>query len=182
MNEDDIVIEADGREEGGSEEELEASESRADAKVAKIKKELEVAKKERQEYMDGWQRAKADYMNALKRFESEKASAVSLGTMTALAALLPAYDALARAKEHGEVPDGFEGISKQLESGFQSLGLTAIGAVGESFDPLKHEALGTDAVTDPKQDDTVTAVLEPGYAVKGVVVRPARVRVGSLAS
>jgi molecular chaperone GrpE len=175
---DDVVIERDGREEDGmSEEELEATETRANSKVQKVKKELEACKKEKQEYLDGWQRAKADYVNALKRFEDEKKVAREQGIVQAMKALMPAYDALERAKGSGELPEGFAGIAKQLENAFASFGLTTLGKPGEAFDPTKHEALGTDATNDRKKDDTVSAVLEQGYAINDSVLRPARVRV-----
>lgn len=175
---DDITVERDGKEEDGvSEVELEEEESRAGSKLVKLKKELESVKKERQEYMDGWQRSKADYVNALKRFESEKDAAKDVGLAKAIKALLPAYDALERAKEHGEVPEGFEGIAKQLEGAFAALGVVSLGAEGEPFDPARHEALGTDPTDDPEKDDQVTAVLEKGYTVGSTVLRPARVRV-----
>ncbi len=175
---EDISIEEDGLEEKAmSEEELEAAESRAGAKADKLKRELDTAKRERQEYMDGWQRAKADYVNALKRFEEEKARAKEQGLAKAVAALLPAYDTLERAREHGEVPESFQGVAKQLEAGFAALGIASIGTLGEAFDPMRHEALGTDPTDDQSKDDTVTAVLEKGYAVGESVLRPARVRV-----
>ncbi|MEO6536321.1 MAG: nucleotide exchange factor GrpE [Candidatus Paceibacterota bacterium] len=177
-DEDDVVIESDRyTPEGGSEDDLEASESREGAKIAKVKKELETAKREKQEYLDGWQRAKADYVNALKRFEDDKKSAQTAGMVKAIRALIPAYDALERAKSAGDVPEGFAGIAKQLESAFTGFGMTQIGAVGEEFDPTNHEALGTDPTDDLTADDTVTAVLEPGYAIGESVIRPARVRV-----
>jgi len=146
MDDDDVIIESDDEELGGSEDELEASESRAETKLAKLRKELETARKEKQENLDGWQRAKADYVNALKRFEQEKASAVTAGTLKAAKAFLPVIDSLERAKEHGELPENFVGIVKQLEAAARSLGLEQIGAVGERFDPSLHEALGQDAV------------------------------------
>lgn len=180
---DDISIEEDGLEEKAmSEEELDTMESRVGAKADKLKRELETAKRERQEYMDGWQRAKADYVNALKRFEEDKARAKEQGLAKAVAALLPAYDTLERAKEHGEVPESFQGVAKQLESAFASLGIKAIGELGEAFDPMRHEALGTDPTEDAKKDDTVSNVLEKGYAVGESVLRPARVRVFQLES
>jgi molecular chaperone GrpE len=178
MDEDDIIIGADGSEEiGGSEDELEASNSRAEEKVNKLKREIETIKKEKQEYLDGWQRSKADYVNALKRFDADRAQASQIGLMKAVNALLPAYDALERAKEHGELPKGFEGIAKQLEAGFAALGLKEIGEVGETFDPTMHEALGMDPTDDKKQDDVITAVLEKGYKVNDFIIRPAKVRV-----
>ena len=175
---DDITVERDGQEEDGmSEVELEDQESRADTKLTKLKKELEAVKKERQEYMDGWQRAKADYVNALKRFETERQAAKDEGVVKAVKTLLPAYDALLRAKEHGEVPPGFEGIMKQIDAAFTQLGVTTLGIEGEPFDPNRHEALGMDPTDDAQKDDHVTVVLEGGYMVGQIVLRPARVRV-----
>ncbi len=175
---DDVVFERDGREEDGmSEEELEATESRADGKLKKLKKELEAVKKEKQEYLDGWQRAKADYVNALKRVEEEKGAAKRQGTVAAVKALLPAYDALERAKAAGDMPEGFSGIARQLETAFASFGISEAGEIGEAFDPARHEALGTDPTDDAAKDDTVSAVLEKGYLIGDVVLRPARVRV-----
>jgi molecular chaperone GrpE len=178
MNEDDVVFERDGREEdGASEEELEATESRADTKVQKLKKELEAVKREKQEYLDGWQRAKADYVNALKRFEEDKKTAQKDGLIKAVKTLLPAYDALERAKASGELPEGFAAIARQLEAAFAGFGVEAIGVTGEPFDPARHEALGTDPTDEAKKDDTISAVLEQGYAIGESVLRPARVRV-----
>lgn len=178
MEDDDVVIERDGREEDGmSEEELEATESRVDAKATKLKKELETVKAERQEYMDGWQRAKADYVNALKRFEEEKKGAVARGVTRSAEAFLPAMDSLARAEASGDIPDSFKGIAKQLHDAAKSLGLTQFGAVGEKFDPNLHEAYGNDPAASKDEDDTVTAVLELGWKTADAVVRPAKVRV-----
>jgi molecular chaperone GrpE len=176
--EDDVTIERDGREEDGlSEEDLEATESRVDAKASKLKKELEAVKAERQEYMDGWQRAKADYVNALKRFEEEKRAAVARGVTKSAEAFLPAMDSLARAEASGEIPDSFKGIAKQLHDAAKSLGLVQFGEAGEKFDPNLHEALGQDPAPSNAEDDTITAVLEPGWKAGEFVVRPAKVRV-----
>jgi len=175
---DEVLIEADGSEEpGGSEDELEAMESRADSKLTKLKHELDAAKKDRQEYMDGWQRAKADYVNALKRFETEKGAAVGLGIVRAARAFLPAIDSLARAEGAGEIPESFAGIARQLHEGAKSLGLEQFGAVGDMFDPGLHEALGQDVAKSKAEDDVITAILEPGWRSNDVVVRPAKVRV-----
>ncbi len=176
---DDVVLERDGSEEdGASEEDIEATEGRMDGKLAKVKKELEACKTEKAEYMDGWQRAKADYVNALKRFETEKGAAIGLGVVRGARAFIPAMDSLARAEGAGEIPEAFAGIAKQLHDAAKSLGLTAFGEVGEQFDPVLHEALGQDPVESKKEDDTITAVLEPGWRTGEVVVRPAKVRVG----
>ncbi len=156
----------------------------AEKRVAKLKSELEACQKEKQENLDGWQRAKADYVNTLKRFDEEKKAERQRGVVKAAEALLPAFDALERAKEHGDIPEGFAGIVKQLEGGFASLGLTQFGEAGEAFDPMRHEALGQDPTDDANADDSVSAVLEQGWKIgpstssgQASIIRPAKVRV-----
>jgi molecular chaperone GrpE len=166
--EDDVQIEP---------EDLEAEE-KAEHTVEKLRNELSGCRKEKQEYMDGWQRAKADYVNALKRFENETKIAEVKGKIRAVETLLPAFDALERAKMHGEVPEGFLAIAKQLEGAFGKLGLAEVGAEGERFDPSLHEAFGQDPVDSEDADDTVTAVMEKGWRIGETIIRPARVRVG----
>lgn len=157
--------------------EPEEGEGGAVAKVKKLKEEIAELRQAKQEYMDGWQRSKADYVNLLKRTEGDLKSAKAGGIVKAVEALLPAFDALERSKEHGELPEGFQAIAKQLESAFAGLGVSAVGAAGEKFDPNLHEALGQDAASSREQDDTITAVLEQGYTIGDKVVRPAKVRV-----
>jgi molecular chaperone GrpE len=172
MERDDVVIEADGSEELGRDDAEAAS-----GKVAKQKGEIEQLRKEKQEYLDGWQRAKADYVNALKRFDEEKKAAIELGKVITVGAFLPVMDSLTRAEAAGDIPDAFQGIAKQLHTAAHALSLIKIGEIGETFDPMLHEALGQDPTEDRSKDDTVSAVLEPGWKSKEAVIRPAKVRV-----
>src|SRR3989344_2187945 len=172
MDEEDVKIEAEDTE----------AEEKAEDKIAKMREELSACRKDKQEYMDGWQRSKADYVNLLKRFEGESKSAKQAGIVKAVETLLPAFDALERAKEHGELPEGFLAIARQLESAFASLGLEELGKVGEPFNPAFHEALGQDAAESPEIDDTITAVLEKGWKIGDSVIRPAKVRVAHFTS
>jgi molecular chaperone GrpE len=169
-HEEDVVIEP----EDGEEVDGDAPE----AKIAKVREELGACRKDKQEYMDGWQRAKADYVNLLKRFETAAKSSELKGRVGAVETLLPAFDALERSKEHGEIPEGFLAIAKQLERAFATLGLEETGKVGETFNPAYHEALGQDAVESADRDDTITTILEKGWRVGDIVIRPAKVRVG----
>jgi molecular chaperone GrpE len=169
---EDVIVEADGS------EELNGEGPQVDTKVAKLKKELEETKKEKQEYLDGWQRAKADYVNALKRFEGDKDAAEARGVAKAARAFIGVLDSLERAESTGEVPDSFKGIAKQLHEAANSLGLEKFGSAGEAFDPVHHDALGQDSVDSADKDDTVTAVLESGWKAGEEVIRPAKVRVG----
>ncbi len=166
----DIVIEPE------HDEEIE--EEKPEQKIAKMREELSACRKEKQEYMDGWQRAKADYVNALKRFETDAKASEFRGKVRTVETLLPAFDALERSKEHGEIPAGFMAIAKQLETAFATLGLEEMGKVGEKFDPTYHEALGQDKVETAEEDSIITAILEKGWRVGDIVIRPAKVRAG----
>jgi molecular chaperone GrpE len=180
-DEEDVQIETDGFEEhGGDEDELEATEALASAKIAKLRKELEQARKEKQENLDGWQRAKADYVNALKRFEEEKRTAIEYGTLKAALAFIPAIDSLERAKTTVELPEGFAGILKQLEDATRKIGLERFGTTGEKFDPQLHEAFAQERVGSREEDDTILEILEPGWRLGEQVIRPAKVKVGIL--
>ncbi len=158
------------------------ADEQAHTKVKKLRTELEACRKEKQEYMDGWQRAKADYVNLLKRIEGDTKASESKGKIRAVETLLPAFDALERAKEHGEIPEGFLAIARQLESAFATLGLEEVGKVGENFNPVFHDALGQDVVDTLEADDTLTVILEKWWKIGEVVIRPAKVRVGHFAN
>jgi molecular chaperone GrpE len=177
MDEEDVKIEAEDTE----------AEKKAEDKIAKMREELSTCRKEKQEYMDGWQRAKADYVNLLKRFETGAKASELKGRVGAVETLLPAFDALERAKEHLEAGppsanEGFLAIAKQLESAFASLGLEEIGKVGDKFNPAYHDALGQDTTETLETDNTITIVLEKGWRIGDDIIRPAKVRVGHFAS
>lgn len=169
IEEEDIVLEAENNEppKGGD----------AEKKVSKLKSELDAALAEKQANLDGWQRAKADYVNLLKRMDEGAVGAELRGKIKVVESMLPAFDALERAKEHGEVPEGFVGITRQLESAFAALGLEEVGMEGEEFDPSLHEAFGQDETDKAANDGKITAVLEKGWKIGERVVRVAKVRV-----
>jgi molecular chaperone GrpE len=168
MDEEEVKIETD---------DPEVTEGQAENKIAKMREELAECRKDKQEYMDGWQRAKADYVNVLKRSATDAGALEIRGKVKAVETLFPAFDALERSKEHGEMPEGFLAIARQLENAFASLGLEELGKVGEKFNPALHEALGQDAAENAETDDTITAVLEKGWKIGDVIIRPAKVRV-----
>ncbi|MDP1707429.1 MAG: nucleotide exchange factor GrpE [bacterium] len=173
---EDIVIDSEVEAEGGD------PAAAAGNKITKMHEELSACRKDKQEYMDGWQRAKADYVNLLRRSEQQAVSRKQEGVTKAVEMLLPAFDALERAKEHGEISDGFLAIAKQLENAFVSLGLEELGKVGEKFNPEIHDALRQDVVESLEIDNTITVVLEKGWKVGDKIIRPAKVHVGHFAN
>lgn len=174
---DDIIIEDEVSEAGDSFEVSDEEEYVAD-KIKAIKKKLNACLSEKQEYLNGWQRSKADYVNALKRFESEKESTRAFAVSRTVEAFLPAIDSLERATAVGKLPEGFDAIVKQLSGAFSALGVEEmVVAPGDAFNPKFHEALGQEDTDDPKKDDTVTLVLEKGWRIGDMIVRHAKVRV-----
>ncbi len=176
--EGDITIEDDAAIDAGDELEVVEEETRAKEKLVRLKKELAQCRTERQEYLDGWQRAKADYVNALKRFEEEKDSLRRTTLASVVQELLSALDSLERARKTQDLPEGFQAIGKQFAAAFEKLGVVRIpAAVGDPFNPAIHEALGQDETDERKRDETLSAVLEDGWQVEDKIIRPTKVRV-----
>ena len=173
----DIAFEPD---DSGASEEIDIAEEEniTARKIEKVAKELKQCRAQKQEYLDGWQRAKADYVNALRRFEEEKAAIQGRNTAHIIKTLLPALDSLERARGAGEIPTGFDAIAKQLAGAFTALGVSEVPVeIGEAFDPARHEAMGQDTTDDTSRENTISAVLERGWQVGTAVIRPAKVRV-----
>jgi molecular chaperone GrpE len=129
------------------------------------------------------QRVQAEFVNYKRRAEEEKTRAVQYGKEQAVANLIPVIDNLERAiahepddiKDHAWVK-GIGAITKQLEEQLASFGLAKIGVVGELFDPVRHEAVAMDE--GDGETEVVSVVLQTGYMLDGIVVRPAMVKVG----
>ncbi len=149
------------------------------SKLKKVKKELERCKKEKQEYLNGWQRTKADHINALRRFEQDVEKAKNIGVQKSIKVLLPVLESLNRAEStHGKLPDGFSAIAKQLTSAFTAVGVIKIEVcIGDIFNPTLHEALSRNITEDASKDNTISAVLETGWKLHEDVIQPAKVSV-----
>ncbi len=150
--------------------------------LAALKKEAVESKAKAQEYLESWQRAQADYANFKKRLEQDKADAVKYANAGIILKILPVLDDFERAVEH--VPPelekapwvgGINGIARKLESALEAVGVTAIKAQGEYFDPTLHEACGCA----PGPEGVVVSELSRGYKLGERVIRPARVMVGN---
>ncbi len=159
----------------------------SDETVKKLKEELKACKKERQEYLDGWQRAQADYANAKKDEDRDRARFVKFATEMLVKELLPALDSFHTAfgnKEAWEKVDlnwrmGVQHIYMQFRGVLEKHGVSLIEPkVGEAFDPKNHQSIGTVIVAMQEQDHTVAEILQKGYALHGKIVEAAKVKVG----
>ncbi|HEY4499894.1 MAG TPA: nucleotide exchange factor GrpE [Candidatus Paceibacterota bacterium] len=141
-------------------------------------KELEQIKQEREEYLNGWKRAKADFVNYQKDEAKRREELVKFSNEYLIRDLLPIVDSLemylamtADSKEK----KGVEMIYAQLVGELTKQGMEPIKALGELFDPALHEALGEMEAEQPS--GTVAAELERGWKLNGKVIRPTRVKV-----
>jgi len=123
-------------------------------------------------------RLHADMENMRRRLQREKEEIWHVAVADCLTRFLPTLDNLQRAI--AALPDSTWGqgvvlVGRQFEETLAKLGLEPIVAVGQ-FDPLYHEALAQDPDS-LEPENTITAVLERGYAFKGRVLRPSKVQV-----
>ena len=127
------------------------------------------------------QRVQAEYANYRKRMDREVLAAEQRGVGRTLAALLPVLDDWDRAREHGDLTGPLATIVEKEQRALADLGLEAIGAEGDPFDPTLHEAVlhdESDAVDVP----TCTKILRKGYRHGERLLRPAMVGVSDPAS
>ncbi|MEY2640967.1 MAG: hypothetical protein RL150_360 [Candidatus Parcubacteria bacterium] len=178
---EDIVVDADNV----SDYDLSDDTSPEDV-VRKLKQDLKVCKQERQEYLDGWQRAKADLLNAKKRASDDQITFLERAGSTFVEELLPVLDSFDMAFKNKEAweqaPEqwrrGVEYIHTQLMNIVTSRGVQVLDPVGKPFSHHEHHSVRTVA-SSPEQDGIVVSVIRKGYKVQDMVIRPADVEVGS---
>ena len=157
------------------------------AKLKKVKDELAAAKKERQAYLDGWQRCKADAINQKNENLQNLSRARTAGKEQVLESLLPVLDSFDIAMTGGawEKTDaawrsGIESIRNQFLTALESNGITSFGKEGDSYDPLMHEIL--EEVDDAGKAGIVIRVVRRGWRLENKIVRPAHVVIGRFRS
>jgi molecular chaperone GrpE len=151
------------------------------AKLQKLKDELEKVKKERQEYLDGWQRAKADMVNSRQETLRQAQRQGERAVESFIEDLIPALDGfdLAAGSPSWEsvAPEWRSGVSQiqnQLLDALSRQGVRRYGKVGEKFNHALHEAV--QEVDDmPGEPGTIVRILRYGYKMGDRVVRPAQV-------
>jgi molecular chaperone GrpE len=168
---------ADG---GESSSGAEVEKSAAAAVPPTVETELQKVKAERDALLDRLARAQAEFENARRRAAKEQQDFRDFATADAIKALLPVLDSFERAlqaKSHpGDFRSGVELIYKQLQDALAKLGVRAVSAKGEPFDPRYHEAIEM-VETSEAPDHEVLEELQRGYKLKDRLLRPAMVKV-----
>lgn len=134
------------------------------------------------------EQAHAEIEAAGKRLAAASAKELEQRTRRLLEGFLPVIDDLDRAiaaakpiAESADVALGLGLVRRGLLTRLGQFGVTHVPALGERFDPQRHEAMATVPVTDPAQDGRVIDVMREGYLIGDDTLRPAGVAVGKRA-
>ena len=169
-------------------EEEEAKEETVESldELATLRQHLEEEQAKATEYLDGWQRARAELANARKRWERESAQTYANALTDSIARLLPVVDDFERAIE--TLPDNLSGLTwidgilliyRGLQSILEQQGVVPLKAeAGTPFDPTWHQAI-THEPHDTFEAGTIIGEYQKGYRLDDRIVRPALVRVSS---
>jgi molecular chaperone GrpE len=156
--------------------------------IKKLRDKLKICVEEKQAYLDGWQRSKADFVNARKKDEEMRTNLVSFAKEGLILDLLTSVDNFDMAFANKEVWEsvdknwriGIEHIHSQLLKTLEEHGLEQFDPLGEQFDPTRHDSIETVVVEKKTDDHKVVEVIQKGYILGGKVIRPAKVKVGQL--
>jgi molecular chaperone GrpE len=148
---------------------------------AELEGRLAEAESKAAEYLDGWQRARAEFMNYKNRNERDQALTFEMMRAQNIKKFLPVIDDLERALANRPAEaeawvSGIELVYRKLLAVLDSEGVKRIEAVGESFDPNLHEAISMEP-GDGFESGQVIGVVQQGYKLGDRVIRPAMVRV-----
>lgn len=151
--------------------------------IYSLREELEKAQAQSEEYLEGWQRARADFANYKKRIEREQKDIYQIAAASIIKRYLEVLDdlelALANRPESGEgaeFANGVELIYHKLQSILEKEGVYPMKAEGEEFDPNLHEAISSEESPEHESGEII-GVLKKGYMQNERVLRPALVRV-----
>ena len=153
--------------------------------LSALRQELEATRAKEAEYLDGWQRARAELANARKRFQRDQEQAYAVAAAQLLTRLLPIVDDFDRAAE--TLPhnlskltwiEGIALIQRKLQLLIEGEGVVPIEAVGQEFDPFAHQAV-THEPSGTVAEGHVISEVQKGYKMGERVLRPSLVRVSS---
>ena len=156
--------------------------------VSHLKSDLETAQKEATDNLDSTLRAQAEMANFRRRTDEDRINNAKYSNSRLIGNILPVLEELELAIVHTETNartedatnglllEGIKLIQRKLTGVLESEGVAAIEAVGLMFNPLEHEAVGTEETTEIEAG-YVTQILRPGFRLHDRIIRPAQVMV-----
>lgn len=151
--------------------------------AAELKSQLEAASAKATEYLDGWQRARAEFANYKKRVERDQVELAQNIAANVLSRILPVLDDFDLAMKNEPTDsegamwaEGIRLVHRKLNDILIKEGISRIEAVGQPFDPNFHDAV-MHIESDGQPSGHVIEVLRQGYKLGDRVLRPALVKV-----
>jgi len=139
---------------------------------------LALCEAQKKEYLEGWQRAKADYINFKNEEGRRMEDMAKFVTSGFVQDILPVLDSFDLALGHGMAPEVEKGIlliRSQFEDALKKRGLETIKiSSGEIFNLERHEGIGE--VESDLPEGVIAEEVQRGYMLRGKVLRPSRVR------
>lgn len=153
--------------------------------LKKFRADLKQLKKEKEEYLTGWQKERAEFSNYRKQEDERRANfseSVRERILTRFLTVIDSFNMAFANKEAWEKVDanwrrGVEYIYSQMNAIFEEYGVKPVGEEGEAFDPNIHQSIDM-VETDKKElDHKVANVIQKGYKLGERIMRPARVNI-----
>lgn len=146
-----------------------------------LQSKVDLLERQLQEHIDGWKRAKADYINLKKQGEKERGEIVQYAQGAVILEFLPIYDNLKRAIKHipGDQLEiewvaGVTHILRQFEEALKAMNITPILTAGQPFDHTKHHAISK-VKKEGLPSDTIIEEVKTGFMAGDRVLEPAQV-------
>ncbi len=166
-----------------SKEEISSQEAEEQEEISALGKELEELRLKSDEYLNGWQRERAEFANFKKRIDREREMAYQNAAGTIIKRYLVVLDDFERAlknrPEQGDGAswaDGIDLIYRKLLAILEAEGVQQMNTEGQAFDPNLHEAISQEQSPDYESGQIID-VVKNGYLLGDRVLRPALVRV-----
>ena len=151
-----------------------------EAGVDEWREALELAVKQRDDYLDSLRRTQADFQNFKRRNQTSRADGYADGCCEVIESLLPMIDnlecALSAAQPEDPLTSGVQMTLNMMLEGLKRFGFEEVPALGEDFDPEKHNAVMREQGDEPGK---VLEVFQKGYKVKDKIIRYAMVKVSA---
>ncbi|HOM68299.1 MAG TPA: nucleotide exchange factor GrpE [Candidatus Paceibacterota bacterium] len=150
------------------------------AKVRSLTDDLEKCQKEKEEYLNGWQRSRAEFINYQKREQERIIQICNYANENLISELLLVLDSLELAIDNSKDSEFLKTLNllkSQFENILRKNGVELIKTeVNDKFDPEIHEAIETEK-KENFQDNTIIEIISKGYKLNGKIIRPVKVKV-----
>jgi len=160
-----------------------ASEDKKELNIEEIKKQLEECQKLKEEYLAGWQRARADFLNYKKEEMERIGEIIKWANEELVLKLLPIVDNFDLVEKkipqdllNDECVKGLLQVKTQMKDFLKRQGAEEIGCLGQKFDPNFHEVIEAKEA-EGKESGIVIEEVQKGYRIQDRLLRPAKVKV-----